>query len=370
MEENEKYMRRCIQLARNGLCQTAPNPMVGAVIVCDGRIIGEGYHVRCGEAHAEVNAIRSVTEPSLLRRSTLYVSLEPCSHYGKTPPCADLIIEKQIPRVVIGCRDPFPKVSGRGIQNAIGAKSTSGAWIGRFINSKPIQMNLQTGVFERLNNPIPFRRNNAGGSQSITYGYEATLLIDLCNAIIDAGSDRRFEMEEEYVRNATIIVRAVAKVGIIALVDEATGYDKEKSRAKDELQKYLKQFISQEAARWVKTFDDSFFEMMYKLHNWSWSKTHKHPGIVGYWINDIVYERLGPMVLTELKKAREVSGRGKLHQYLTTDIGHPRLREHLASVQTLAKACDYNLIKFTQMLDTALPKRFQQMSLLFPDEYE
>lgn len=258
--------------------------------------------------------------------------------------------------------------SGRGIQNAIGAKSTSGAWIGRFINSKPIQMNLAAGIFERLSNPIPFKRNNAGGSQSITYGYEATLLIDLCNAIIDAGSDRRFEIEEEYVRNATIIVRAVAKVGIIALVDEATGYDKEKNRAKDELQRYLNQFISQEAARWVKTFDDSFFEMMYKLHNWSWSKTHKHPGIVGYWINDIVYERLGPMVLTELKKARDASGKGKLHQYLTTDVGHPKLREHLASVQILAKACNYNLIKFTQMLDTALPKRFQQMSLLFPDD--
>lgn len=90
--------------------------MVGAVIVCDGRIIGEGYHVRCGEAHAEVNAIRSVKDESLLKRSTIYVSLEPCSHYGKTPPCADLIIEKQIPRIVIGCRDPFSKVAGRGIQ--------------------------------------------------------------------------------------------------------------------------------------------------------------------------------------------------------------------------------------------------------------
>lgn len=116
MEKNERYMRRCIQLARNGMCRTAPNPMVGAVIVCDGRIIGEGYHARCGEAHAEVNAIRSVADPALLQRSTLYVSLEPCSHYGKTPPCADLIIEKQIPRIVVGCRDPFPKVAGRGIQ--------------------------------------------------------------------------------------------------------------------------------------------------------------------------------------------------------------------------------------------------------------
>lgn len=114
--EEEKYMRRCIQLAQNALCNAAPNPMVGAVIICDGKIIGEGYHIRCGEAHAEVNAIRSVKDQSLLHRSTIYVSLEPCSHYGKTPPCADLIIEKQIPRIVIGCQDPFAKVAGRGIQ--------------------------------------------------------------------------------------------------------------------------------------------------------------------------------------------------------------------------------------------------------------
>lgn len=114
--EEEKYIKRCIQLAKNGLCNTAPNPMVGAVIVCNGRIIGEGYHIRYGEAHAEVNAIRSVKDESLLKCSTIYVSLEPCSHYGKTPPCADLIIEKQIPRIVIGCQDPFPEVAGRGIR--------------------------------------------------------------------------------------------------------------------------------------------------------------------------------------------------------------------------------------------------------------
>lgn len=114
--EEEKYMQRCIELAGNGLCNVSPNPMVGAVIVCDERIIGEGYHIRCGEAHAEVNAIRSVKDESLLERSTIYVSLEPCSHYGKTPPCADLIIEKKIPRIVIGCQDPFSKVAGRGIQ--------------------------------------------------------------------------------------------------------------------------------------------------------------------------------------------------------------------------------------------------------------
>lgn len=116
MTTDEKYIRRCIQLARNGLCNAAPNPMVGAVIVHQDRIIGEGYHARCGEGHAEVNAIRSVKDESLLKESTIYVSLEPCSHYGKTPPCADLIIRKGIPRVVVGCTDPFPLVAGRGIR--------------------------------------------------------------------------------------------------------------------------------------------------------------------------------------------------------------------------------------------------------------
>ena len=115
MTKDEKYISRCIQLAQNGRYNAAPNPMVGAVIVHNDRIIGEGYHIRCGEAHAEVNAIRSVKDKSLLKKSTIYVSLEPCSHYGKTPPCADLIIEQGIPKVVIGCMDPFSLVAGRGI---------------------------------------------------------------------------------------------------------------------------------------------------------------------------------------------------------------------------------------------------------------
>lgn len=116
MRVEEKYMARCLQLAKNGVATVSPNPMVGAVIVCDNRIIGEGYHIRSGEAHAEVNAIASVKEPELLKRSTIYVSLEPCSHMGKTPPCADLIISKQIPRVVVGCLDPFTLVAGRGVK--------------------------------------------------------------------------------------------------------------------------------------------------------------------------------------------------------------------------------------------------------------
>lgn len=116
MTIDEKYMARAIQLAKNGRQNAVPNPMVGAVIVHDGKIIGEGYHVRCGEGHAEVNAVASVKNKELLKESTIYVSLEPCAHYGKTPPCAKLLIDNKIPRVVVGCVDPFAKVQGKGIQ--------------------------------------------------------------------------------------------------------------------------------------------------------------------------------------------------------------------------------------------------------------
>ena len=118
-EIDEHFMRRCLQLAKNGRQNAKPNPMVGAVIVSeDGRILGEGYHVRCGEGHAEVNAFASVKpeDEHLLAGATIYVSLEPCSHYGKTPPCADLIVSKRVKRCVCGCVDPFAKVQGRGIQ--------------------------------------------------------------------------------------------------------------------------------------------------------------------------------------------------------------------------------------------------------------
>ncbi len=121
-------MRRCIELAKNGLGTTYPNPMVGSVIVYNNKIIGEGWHKKSGEPHAEVNAIRSVKNKSLLEKATIYVSLEPCSHFGKTPPCCDLIILNKIPNVVIGTVDSNIKVAGNGIKKLIeaGAKVTVG----------------------------------------------------------------------------------------------------------------------------------------------------------------------------------------------------------------------------------------------------
>jgi len=125
---HEKYIKRCIELAQNGLGTTYPNPMVGSVIVYDGQIIGEGWHKKAGEPHAEVNAVRSVKDKSLLKKATIYVSLEPCSHFGKTPPCCDLIIANEIPNVVVGTVDPNEKVAGKGILKLIeaGANVTVG----------------------------------------------------------------------------------------------------------------------------------------------------------------------------------------------------------------------------------------------------
>ncbi|KAF2330124.1 bifunctional diaminohydroxyphosphoribosylaminopyrimidine deaminase/5-amino-6-(5-phosphoribosylamino)uracil reductase RibD [Flavobacterium nitrogenifigens] len=128
MNIHEKYIKRCIELAQNGLGTTYPNPMVGSVIVYEDKIIGEGWHKKAGEPHAEVNAVNSVKDKSLLKKATIYVSLEPCSHFGKTPPCCDLIIANEIPNVVVGTVDPNEKVAGKGILKLIeaGANVTVG----------------------------------------------------------------------------------------------------------------------------------------------------------------------------------------------------------------------------------------------------
>lgn len=121
MSIDNYYMYRCLELAKNGMGKVAPNPMVGCVIVYEGRVIGEGYHQEYGGAHAEVNAINTVADKELLEKATLYVNLEPCSHFGKTPPCADLIVKHKLTNVIIGCLDTNSLVSGKGIEKLINA---------------------------------------------------------------------------------------------------------------------------------------------------------------------------------------------------------------------------------------------------------
>jgi diaminohydroxyphosphoribosylaminopyrimidine deaminase/5-amino-6-(5-phosphoribosylamino)uracil reductase len=152
MAVNETYMHRCLQLAKLGAGHVAPNPMVGAVLVYQDKIIGEGYHKKFGEFHAEVNCINSVADidKHLIEKSTLYVSLEPCSHYGKTPPCSDLIIKSKIPEVVIGCVDVYKEVDGKGIailQNA-GVNVTIG-----ILESECIELNKRFFTFHEKKRP-------------------------------------------------------------------------------------------------------------------------------------------------------------------------------------------------------------------------
>lgn len=148
--DNELFMRRCFQLAKAGSGRVAPNPMVGSVIVNDGQIIGEGYHTAFGRSHGEVEAINAVKDKSLLKRSVLFVNLEPCSHYGKTPPCADRIIQEGIPEVVIAGKDPNPLVAGNGIRKleAAGIKVTSG-----ILEEEALELNRRFYCFHEKKRP-------------------------------------------------------------------------------------------------------------------------------------------------------------------------------------------------------------------------
>ena len=153
MSLHDPYMQRCFQLALIGAGNVAPNPMVGAVLVYEDRIIGEGYHQQYGKAHAEVNCLQNVSQQDypLIEKSTLYVSLEPCAHYGKTAPCTDLIIAKKIPRVVIGCRDRYKEVNGRGIEKLRyeGIEVITG-----ILEAQAIDLNRRFFTFHQLERPF------------------------------------------------------------------------------------------------------------------------------------------------------------------------------------------------------------------------
>lgn len=156
MARHEYFLKRCLELARLGAGTVSPNPMVGSVIVFDDQIIGEGYHMVFGEAHAEVNAIRNVFEKyadakEMLKKSTIYVNLEPCSHFGKTPPCADLIISNKIPRAVIGCRDPFHAINGKGIEKL---RNAGVEVIENILTEESYNLNIR--FFTRINKQRPY----------------------------------------------------------------------------------------------------------------------------------------------------------------------------------------------------------------------
>ena len=178
-------MSRCIQLAKLGAGNVAPNPMVGAVLVYEDKIIGEGYHQKYGEAHAEVNCINSVSEKnkSLIEKSTIYVSLEPCSHYGKTPPCADLIIKSKIKKVVIGCRDIYKEVSGRGIEKLQNAKLEV---ITGVLENECSELNKRFFTFHQKNRPYVILKwaQSANGKIGSENGERILISNDYSNRLV------------------------------------------------------------------------------------------------------------------------------------------------------------------------------------------
>ena len=218
--------------------------------------------------------------------------------------------------------------------------------------------------------PILFKM---GGTKA--YGYKAVLLPAVCDVFLkakDAGV--LLKGQEHIAEQCEILVRGLATVGVIALIDEATGYQED--RARDALEEILRNFISEELLKWVKTFPDEFYRQMFRLRDWQYYQfSVKRPSVAGRITNDIIYERLAPGVLDELRRItpRDIKGRTKYryHQRLTSDIGHPALREHLASVIVLMKVST-SWRKFYAMLNRALPKWGSTLPMLleFKEEEE
>lgn len=264
--------------------------------------------------------------------------------------------------------------SGRGMERIFTGDSKRGGWLKNFVKRDDIRPhldNIENGLIEKFDNPIKFVIEEGKDNISAADGYEATLLIDMCSAILESNREGDFH-DDVIVKSANIIIRAVAKVGIIALIDEATGYDKAKERAKDELQKFLSRMIAKESAEWVKTFPDTFFEDIYKMHNWTWGKTTKRPGVVGKWINDIIYERLGPKIKEELNAVNPRNENGnrarKHHQHLTRDGGLPELQRRLEAIHAIAVVSNYDWYKFMRNIDKAYPKDYSQYEIFDFDD--
>lgn len=236
-------------------------------------------------------------------------------------------------------------LSGRAMQKAIGYSGSSGDWLKNFINSKTIVPHIGNEILSSISEPIKFKRIDAGGSQPTTYGYEATKLIDLCDAILTlnkAGVLR--ENQKIYAEHAEIVIRSVAKVGIIALVDEVTGYQYQ--REKDELQKILSAYISEELLPWQKTFPDIFYKELFRLNGWDFTVNgiKRRPSVIGTWTNKLIYEQLPDGVLEELKSKTPKSPGGKytarFFQSLTPDTGNPHLTSQIQQIITLFQLSD------------------------------
>ncbi|WP_294297948.1 P63C domain-containing protein [uncultured Chryseobacterium sp.] len=259
--------------------------------------------------------------------------------------------------------------SQNGIQKAIGYTGTSGDWLPNFINRKYLQTEKSAGLLDIISKRVEFNRLGSGGSVSTTYGYDATILIDLCDAIIEAkNAGTLTDRNLIYAERAEIIIRSVAKVGIVALVDEATGYQYD--REKDALQIILKAYINKELLKWQKMFPDLFYYEIFRLKKWDFtvSGINKRPGVIGKWTNKLIYQQLPPGVLEELKsktpKSQEGNYTARFFQSLTPDIGHPQLTAQIYKVIGIMEISS-NWEEFTNHFNKSVNRSNGQMEIDF-----
>ena len=268
-------------------------------------------------------------------------------------------------------------LSGRGMQEALGLGQGSGvsgsrlkSFITNLLNRDDIKPLVDGELAIALQNPIRFWRPGRGGR--VAMGYEATILVSICDLILAARDQARLtENDKTLAKQCEILMRAFAKVGIIALVDEATGY--QEVRARDDLQRLLEAYISKELLPWTRRFPPDFYEELFRLRNWQYKPVSvKRPRLVGKLTNEIVYERLPDGVLEELQRKNPVvrPGGGRRwhhHRFLTEDIGNPHLEKHLAVVTALMRA-SATWANFKRLLERAMPrKRIVQLEFGFDD---
>lgn len=266
--------------------------------------------------------------------------------------------------------------SDRSLSTAFGIKGGGSFWkkkkegsadLPEYLSASYLKPYISKELIDKFNSAYSY----ISKSNVESTGVDVTILSDICDVYIKAEkAGVGGENIKRVAERAYSFMVAFSKVGIIALVDEATGYQFEKDRAKDVLQQFLRKALQDEATKWIKTFDDEFFEMIFKMKGWHWLDINQKPGVVGKYINDIVYSRIAPNLLQELRE-RNPSLNGKRpkkhHQYLTADFGHPKLKEHLSGVMALGRASGYDWNIFNQLMNKSYPKFGHTIEMNFPE---
>ena len=280
------------------------------------------------------------------------MSTQPMKVIAGTPDRPLVIGNIEIPCYVL--EDETRVLAQRGMAIGLGMSPVgSGHRLTSFVASKTISSFINNKLRVGIENPIHFL--SSGG---VAYGYPATLLVDLCNVVLEVREAGLLQKQQLHIADrCETLVRNLARVGIIALVDEATGY--QRIREERALATILERFIAKEFQPWTKTFPYEFYEQIFRLKGWAGPDGMKRPSVIGHYTNDFVYARLAPGVLDELRRVNPVQPKGdrlkRHHQWFTPDLGHPRLKEHLAAVIALMRISS-NWEKFLSNLDSALPK--------------